>query len=100
MPIVLREEEKSYSMSDTVKIPRPKFPRSDQGSTGRVEHDTRGNAVWVRSRATDTGEVAVDSTLSIAEESSDAAAVSGTGIRPGEIQKASGVKAGAKKPRL
>jgi len=99
MPIVLREEEKPYSMSDTVKIPRPKFPRSDQGSTGRVEHDTRGNAVWVRSRATDTGEVAVDSTLSIAEEP-DAAAISGTGIRPREIQKTSGVKAGGKKTRL
>ena len=87
-------------MSDTVKIPRPKFPRNDQGSSGRVAHDTRGNAVWVRSRATDTVDVAVNSTLSIAEEESDTAAISGAGIRPRELQKPSGVKAGDKKPRL
>jgi hypothetical protein len=85
-------------MSDTVKIPRPKFPRSDQGSSGRVEHDARGNAVWVRSRATDTVDVAVNSTLAIVEES--AAAISDTGIPLRERQKSSGVKAGEKKKRL
>jgi hypothetical protein len=85
-------------MSDTVKIPRPKFPRSDRGSSGRVEHDARGNAVWVRSRATDTVDVAVNSTLAIVEES--AAAISDTGIRLRERQKSSGVKAGEKKIRL
>jgi hypothetical protein len=86
-------------MSDTVKIPRPKFPRSDQGSSGRVEHDARGNAVWVRSRATDTVDVAVNSTLAIVEESA-AAAISDTGIRLRERQQSSGVKAGEKKNRL
>jgi hypothetical protein len=85
-------------MSDTVKIPRPKFPRSDQGSSGRVEHDARGNAVWVRSRATDTVDVAVNSTLAVVEDS--AAAISGTGIRSREPQKSSGVQAGEKKNRL
>jgi hypothetical protein len=44
-------------MSDTVKIPRPKFPRSEHGPKGRVEHDARGNAVWVKTRAEDSTEI-------------------------------------------
>ena len=40
-------------MSDTVKIPRPKFPRNGK-ATGRVEHDSRGNASFKRTRSTDT----------------------------------------------
>jgi hypothetical protein len=56
-------------MSDTIKIPRPKFPRADDGSGGRVEHDARGNAVWVRSRATDAAEIKLDPALEIMDES-------------------------------
>jgi hypothetical protein len=41
-------------MADTVKIPRPKFPRRPNGPTGRTEHDARGNAYWARTRATDS----------------------------------------------
>ena len=40
-------------MSDTIKTVRPWFPRSPTGPAGRVHHDERGNAVWVRTRATD-----------------------------------------------
>ena len=54
-------------MSDTVKIPRPQFKRSPHGPKGRVEHDARGNAVWVRTRAEDSAEIATGTTLSIEE---------------------------------
>ncbi len=53
------------SMSDTVKIPRPQFPRNEHGPKGRVEHDSRGNAVWVRTRAEDSAEIASPLVLSI-----------------------------------
>jgi hypothetical protein len=52
-------------MSDTVKIPRPQFPRNERGPKGRVEHDSRGNAVWVRTRAEDSAEITPALTLSI-----------------------------------
>lgn len=52
-------------MSDTVKIPRPQFKRSTHGAKGRVEHDARGNAVWIRSRAEDSTEIATGPALSI-----------------------------------
>jgi hypothetical protein len=41
-------------MNDTAKMPRPKFPRNPNGPSGRVEHDSRGNAIWKRTRASDT----------------------------------------------
>jgi hypothetical protein len=53
-------------MSDTVKIPRPKFPREGK-ATGRVEHDSRGNAVFKRTRSTDT-EVHAPSSLQLVED--------------------------------
>jgi hypothetical protein len=52
-------------MSDTAKIPRPKFPRSGNGPGGRTEHDSRGNAFWMRSRASDPQDLPDTSTLSI-----------------------------------
>ncbi len=55
-------------MSDTVKIVRPKIIRAENGRRGRVEHDARGNAVWVRTRATDSNELPDTSVLSILED--------------------------------
>jgi hypothetical protein len=55
-------------MTDTVKIPRPPFERRAGGVTGRVEHDERGNAVWVRTRATDTMELSINPTLALIED--------------------------------
>lgn len=55
-------------MSDTVKIRRPHFERKTNGVGGRVEHDNKGNAVWLRTRATDTHEIAVTDELSLVEE--------------------------------
>jgi hypothetical protein len=43
-------------MVDTVKMRRPDFRRHHNGRSGRVEHDSRGNAVWKRTRATDSAE--------------------------------------------
>jgi hypothetical protein len=55
-------------MSDTAKIPRPKFPRSANSPSGRTEHDSRGNAFWVRTRATDPQDLPETSMLSILED--------------------------------
>ena len=55
-------------MSDTARIPRPKFPRRADGPGGRTEHDSRGNAFWVRTRATDPKDLPDTSTLSILDE--------------------------------
>ena len=42
-------------MVDTVKLRRPDFRRQEKnGPSGRVEHDSRGNAFWKRTRATDS----------------------------------------------
>jgi len=55
-------------MTDTVKILRPKQRRRAGGPGGRVEHDSLGNAVWTRSRASDSEELPDVSALSILEE--------------------------------
>src|SRR5258706_16446870 len=55
-------------MVDTVKLRRPKFARRPNGPGGRVEHDSLGNAVWTRTRASDSTEPPDTSALSIAED--------------------------------
>jgi hypothetical protein len=55
-------------MVDTVKIPRPKFPRK-KNAGGRAEHDSRGNAVWRRSRAEDAAELTIPSELAVVDDS-------------------------------
>lgn len=55
-------------MVDTVKMRRPDFRRQETGPTGRVEHDSRGNAVWKRTRATDGFEPPDSPGLALIEE--------------------------------
>jgi hypothetical protein len=55
-------------MVDTAKMRRPDFRRHQNGASGRVEHDSRGNAVWKRTRATDSVESPDIAGLSLVEE--------------------------------
>jgi hypothetical protein len=59
-------------MVDTVKIKRLTRRRHTGGPGGRVEHDPLGNAVWTRSRASDSEELPDTSALSILENTPDA----------------------------
>jgi hypothetical protein len=54
-------------MVDTVKMRRPDF-RNPSGPGGRVEHDSLGNAVWTRTRATDNLEPPDTAGLALADE--------------------------------
>jgi hypothetical protein len=59
-------------MVDTVKMRRPDFRRHHDGPSGRVEHDSRGNAVWKRTRATDSLEPPDSAGLALVDEPSSA----------------------------
>jgi len=62
-------------MSDTVKMTRPQFPRKGSG-TGRIEHDSRGNAVLKRTRVTDTEQLDSPASLQLVDEPKTARAKS------------------------
>jgi hypothetical protein len=55
-------------MVDTAKMRRPDFRRHHDAPSGRVEHDSRGNAVWKRTRATDSPEPPDSAELALVEE--------------------------------
>jgi len=69
-------------MSDTEKLRRPDFERRGKKASGRVEHDERGNAVWVRTRWDDGPEIADTAGLSLADERSEANAEAQTPAKP------------------
>jgi hypothetical protein len=74
---------------DTAKMVRPKFPRNPHGPRGRVEHDSRGNAVWKKTRASDSMEPPDTSALAIVEDAivEDAAGKSWDGHKKHQTQK-------------
>ena len=76
-------------MDDTAKMARPKFPRNPHGPRGRVEHDSRGNAVWKKTRASDSTEPPDTSALAIVEDAivEDAAVKSWDGRKKHRMQK-------------
>lgn len=55
-------------MIDTIKMRRPDFRRRQNGRSGRVEHDSKGNAVWKRTRATDSPELPDTAGIALVEE--------------------------------
>jgi hypothetical protein len=55
-------------MVDTAKMRRPDFRRQHDAPSGRVEHDSRGNAVWKRTRATDSLEPPDSAELALVDE--------------------------------
>jgi hypothetical protein len=55
-------------MVDTVKMRRPDFRRHQNGPSGRVEHDSRGTAIWKRTRATDTVDLPDGAGLALVDE--------------------------------
>jgi hypothetical protein len=55
-------------LEDTIKIERPMFSRRKGDKGGRVKHDSRGNAVLVKTRAEDSNELPDISELSFAPE--------------------------------
>lgn len=65
LPILNLETD---SMDDTAKMRRPNFSRRPGGPCGRVEHDARGDAVWVRTREGDSTEPPDTSALALAED--------------------------------
>jgi hypothetical protein len=55
-------------MVDTVKMRRPDFRRHQNGPSGRVEHDSRGTAIWKRTRATDSLDLTETAGLALVDE--------------------------------
>ncbi len=60
-------------MVDTVKLRRLDRRRPQDGPTGRVEHDSRGNAFWKRTRATDSLDPPAGAGLALVDEPSSSA---------------------------
>lgn len=73
-------------MTDTVKIPRPKFPRKGT-ATGRIEHDARGNAVLKRTRVTDTEQLDSPPSLQLVDDSKTSRAKSARRIGGSKLKR-------------
>ncbi len=59
---------RSVTLSDTVRLLRPTFERRRREGSGRIEHDSRGNAVLKRTRAGDSEDMTVDASLEIVDD--------------------------------